>query len=101
MSTTATQPGAASALANPMLIQTFKISRVRLDTYDSFTLDLVPTETGAQFSFQPGQFNMMYVFGTGEVPISISGDPTKPGQLIHTTRAVGTVTKAMKKLGII
>jgi len=49
-------------------------------------------------SFSPGQFNMLYVFGVGEIPISISADPTKPKRLVHTTRAVGTVTKAMSKL---
>lgn len=34
----------------------------------------------------------------GEVPISISGDPTQTHRLVHTTRAVGTVTKAMCRL---
>ena len=29
----------------------------------------------ARYRFEPGQFNMLYVFGAGEVPISISGDP--------------------------
>jgi NAD(P)H-flavin reductase len=48
--------------------------------------------------FSPGQFNMLYVFGIGEVPISISGDPSAPSQLTHTTRAVGTVTRAMRKV---
>jgi NAD(P)H-flavin reductase len=48
------------------------------------------------FRYAPGQFNMLYVFGIGEVPISISGGN---GALIrHTTRAVGTVTKAMREL---
>ena len=37
-------------------------------------------------------------FGVGEVPISISGDPTRPEKLVHTTRAVGNVTKAMDSL---
>jgi len=41
---------------------------------------------------------MLYVFGVGEVPISISGNPAQPTPLVHTTRAVGTVTKAMRKL---
>jgi NAD(P)H-flavin reductase len=41
---------------------------------------------------------MLYVFGVGEVPISISGDPDRPENLMHTTRAVGTVTKAMAEL---
>ena len=41
----------------------------------------------------PGQFNMLYVFGVGEVAISISGDPAEPGRLVHTIRAVGTVSR--------
>lgn len=49
-------------------------------------------------SFTPGQFNMLYLFGVGEIPISISGDPNESTKLVHTTRAVGTVTRAMQKL---
>ena len=41
---------------------------------------------------------MLYVFGTGEVPVSISGDPENHGNLVHTIRAVGTVTNALCKL---
>ena len=41
---------------------------------------------------RPGQFNMLYAFGVGEVPISISGDPAQPTELVHTVRAVGAVT---------
>ena len=51
------------------------------------------------FAFKPGQFNMIYVHGVGEVPISISGDPATPERLIHTIRAVGTVTRVMNRLG--
>jgi len=51
------------------------------------------------FSFAPGQFNMLYVHGLGEVAISISGDPAEPGRLVHTVRSVGTVTRAMTALG--
>ena len=39
---------------------------------------------------------MLYVFGVGEIPISISGSPLHPERLVHTTRAVGTVTNAMR-----
>lgn len=38
---------------------------------------------------------MLYVFGIGEIPISISGDPAKHGSLIHTIRAVGAVSRAI------
>jgi NAD(P)H-flavin reductase len=38
---------------------------------------------------------MLYVFGVGEIPISISGDPEQPDRLIHTVRAVGPVSRAL------
>jgi NAD(P)H-flavin reductase len=38
---------------------------------------------------------MVYAFGVGEVPISVSGDPGRPDVLVHTIRAVGAVTKAL------
>ena len=76
----------------------YHVQRLRHETYDTFTLELKPAKEPALTSFSPGQFNMLYVFGLGEVPISISGDPDEPDNLIHTTRAVGPVTKAMRKL---
>ncbi|HTN42661.1 MAG TPA: FAD/NAD(P)-binding protein [Nitrospiria bacterium] len=47
------------------------------------------------YRFRPGQFNMLYVFGVGEVPISIVSDPDQPGVLDHTIRDVGKVTDAL------
>jgi NAD(P)H-flavin reductase len=41
---------------------------------------------------------MLYLFGVGEVPISISGDPADRENLVHTIRAVGTVTRPMRQL---
>jgi NAD(P)H-flavin reductase len=81
-----------------MLPCPYRVERVRQETPDTFTLDLAPENGARQLVFEPGQFNMLYAFGVGEVPISISGDPGKPGILVHTTREVGTVTRAMRKL---
>ena len=86
------------SVANVMLPVLYRIDGVRKDTHDTFTLELVPKEDGSVLTFLPGQFNMLYVFGVGEIPISISGDPTRQDVLIHTTRAVGAVTKAMRNL---
>lgn len=83
-----------------MLTQPYRIIRVRKETHDTFSHELEPPNAPNGLSFAPGQFNMLYVFGVGEVPISISGDPTTPKTLVHTTRAVGTVTKAMRKLKV-
>lgn len=49
-------------------------------------------------SFQPGQFNMLYVFGVGEVPISMSGDPAREDVFVHTIRSVGAVSEALNRL---
>jgi NAD(P)H-flavin reductase len=79
---------------NPMQPRWYTVQRVRKETHDTFSLTLAaPDEPPA---FAAGQFNMLYVFGVGEVPISVSGDPTQPQPLVHTIRVVGTVTKAMR-----
>jgi NAD(P)H-flavin reductase len=85
-------------LSDPMLPVPYRIQRMRKEIHDTFTVDLVSMNGTSEFSFAAGQFNMLYIFGVGEVPISISGDPTKPETLIHTIRSVGTVTRAMEKM---
>jgi NAD(P)H-flavin reductase len=88
----------APALAGSLLPRPFRIERVRRETKDTFTLTLAPGEGGKRVDFAAGQFNMLYVFGVGEVPISISGDPARPEALQHTIRAVGAVTCALGRL---
>ncbi len=81
-----------------MLPRTYRVQRVRREIADTFTLELEPSDGGDIPPFAPGQFNMLYVFGVGEIPISISGDPARRTRLVHTTRAVGAVSKAMAEL---
>ena len=50
------------------------------------------------YKFAPGQFNMLYMFGLGEVPISIVSDPEHDDLFDHTIRCVGRITKAMASL---
>ena len=61
--------------ADPMVPRRYAIRRVRQDTRDTFTLLLDPVD-GDPLTFLAGQFTMLHAFGVGEVPISISGDPT-------------------------
>jgi len=98
MATTSDQLAAVAPNPDPMLPMPYRIQRVRQETDDTFTLELAPADSAAGFSFAPGQFNMLYVFGVGEVPISISSDPDGAPLIQHTTRVVGTVTKAMRLL---
>lgn len=82
----------------PMIPSIYCIRRILTETDDTFTLDLEPEETDSGMVFKPGQFNMVYVHGAGEIPISISGNPATVERLLHTTRAVGAVTNVMSRL---
>jgi NAD(P)H-flavin reductase len=82
-----------------MLPRPFRVASTRADTADTVTLAL-KAEDGEGLHFAPGQFTMLYVFGVGEVPISISGDPGTPETLMHTVRAVGAVTEAICRLTV-
>jgi NAD(P)H-flavin reductase len=81
-----------------MLPRPFRVQQRRQDTRDTVTLALEPLD-GQPLRFDAGQFTMLDAFGTGEVPISISGDPTRPGPLEHTIREVGSVTHALVRSG--
>lgn len=61
----------------------------------TFRLRFSSDEEQEAYSFAPGQFNMLYVFGVGEIAISISGDPSDREGIDHTIRVVGTVSRAM------
>ncbi|MGM0594753.1 MAG: FAD/NAD(P)-binding protein [Pseudomonadota bacterium] len=72
------------------------------ETPSIFTLRLRFTDPAvhAAYGFLPGQFNMLYLFGVGEVPISIVSDPEDEHMYDHTIRAVGRVTNAMAELKV-
>lgn len=89
---------AAQVLLGPMVPRPFRVVRVKRETYDTHSIELTSAAGPRTFEFVPGQFNMLYVFGKGEVPISISGDPAAPELLVHTTRGVGRVTQAICRL---
>jgi len=70
------------------------IQWIKKETRDTSTYCLKLKE---KFVFQPGQFNMLYVPGIGEAPISISSSPSAP-ELLHTIRVAGDVTTALSRL---
>jgi len=76
----------------PMVPVPFRVTRRRRELRDTWTLELEPV-AGDRLLPAPGQFTMLYAFGIGEVPISVSGGAEGP--LVHTVRAVGAVTQAI------
>ena len=65
----------------------------RQETSDTVTLELDPSEAGVRPAAAPGQFHMLWAFGVGEAPISVSA--VGEARQAHTIRAVGAVTRAL------
>ncbi|MGA2757544.1 MAG: FAD/NAD(P)-binding protein [Solirubrobacteraceae bacterium] len=85
-------PELAAPASGAMVPQPFRVRSRRRETSDTWTLTLEPL-VGAPISPGPGQFTMVYAFGVGEIPISVSG--AHDGLLVHTVRAVGAVSAAI------
>ncbi|WP_421849470.1 FAD/NAD(P)-binding protein [Oricola sp.] len=80
-----------------MIPQRYRVKRSFQELDDVRTMELVAVD-GETMSFQPGQFNMLYAFGVGEIAVSISGDAAEGDQLVHTTRSVGAVSSGVNNL---
>ncbi|WP_346840107.1 FAD/NAD(P)-binding protein [Microbulbifer sp. SAOS-129_SWC] len=81
-----------------MIPQLYRVERRQEEFPGTFTLQLA-ADRGSASAFRPGQFNMLYAFGAGEVAISMSGSPlTEP--LVHTIRTHGLVTRALQQLRV-
>lgn len=91
-------PGTAVPTLDPMAPYPVSVRHMQHETHDTFTLTLDTPDRTEGLPFIPGQFTMLYLFGIGEVPVSISGAPASPTQLVHTIRAVGGVTRPMQQL---
>jgi NAD(P)H-flavin reductase len=66
----------------------------------TYHLSFDDSAIAAAYQFQPGQFNMLYLPGFGEVPISLSADPNSSTTWAHTVRAVGNVTQQLARLRV-
>jgi NAD(P)H-flavin reductase len=77
-----------------MVPEPFEVLSKRQDAADTWTFEL-GERSGRPLEFSPGQFTMLSANGSGEVPISISGDPDRPDRLLHTVRAAGLATQAI------
>jgi sulfhydrogenase subunit gamma (sulfur reductase) len=64
----------------------------------AYRLRLVDPSARPRFDFVPGQFNMVYMPGIGEVAISPSSDPDDE-DLEHTIRIIGRTTRVIDGLG--
>ena len=77
-----------------MLPRSYRVAGKRQELGDTWTLELEPAGGDRVGEFAPGQFSMLYAFGVGEVPISVSS-LDGGAALVHTVRAVGATTSAL------
>lgn len=90
-------PGVATADA--MVPVRYRVVARRVEVTGVTTLSLEPVDLPI-VAPRPGQFTMLYAFGVGEVPISVSGLPDDDGHLQQTVRAVGATTTALANLDV-
>ena len=93
---TAGVPAAADALCpHPANVLSVRPEAPHVAT---FSIAFQDAERQSGFHIQPGQFNMIYVPGVGEVPISVSHLTGEGPGIGHTIRFTGRVTNAIGKL---
>lgn len=89
-------------MKNPYLPLPMTVVRNFTETEDkllhTFTLKFVNEEDEKNFTYTPGQFAELCVFGKGEAPFGIASSPTEPGALKFTVMKVGVVSTALHLL---
>jgi NAD(P)H-flavin reductase len=92
-------PEAVTGMPGAMTPSAFRVATRERETADTWTLALERVG-GARPEIGPGQFMMVYAFGVGEVPISVSGASGRAGPVVLTVRDVGAVTHAICTAGV-
>ena len=86
------QATSTSGAMTPVFASIRKRTRV---SGDVITMSLPARDTELDWrGFSPGQFNMLYAFGVGEVPISLSRDPANDE---HQVRAQRTRSQSLRQ----
>ena len=76
------------------------------DGRDLKTFKLAFDRKEDEFSYAPGQFAEVSIFGKGESPFGIASSPTEKGSLLFTVKRTGTVTEELpnsekgRKIGV-
>jgi NAD(P)H-flavin reductase len=88
-------PLPGDAVPHPYAPEPYRVLSRHAETPDTSTLVLQPVGNAPIPRALPGQFNMVYAFGLGEVAVSVSGQSPSRRELTHTVRAVGKISTAI------
>ncbi|RMF36816.1 MAG: Ni/Fe hydrogenase subunit gamma [Planctomycetota bacterium] len=96
-----TTPSSSQQVPNPWQAHAVSIRSIQQEIDGVSTYDLAFDNAAADgtYRFSPGQFNMLYLPGAGEIAISVSDDPARSASSCrHTVRTAGNVTRTLGKL---
>ena len=92
------EPLTVPSAADPMVPRIVRVRKRTRELPGHVTLELESADDAPLPRYRPGQFTMMYIFGVGEIPVSISGDASDTSRLVQTIRSVGAVSEAVTAL---
>ncbi len=101
LNTITTATGAAPD-AGPMRTHPARIIAIKEEAYAiaTYQIEFEDPALKEAYQFKAGQFNMLYLPGIGEAPISMSSDPATPQVIGHTIRYAGNLTRAISRLQV-
>ena len=94
------RPATSAIVDNPWLTQGVSLEGVtpEIPGVATYHLRFLDRQLHEHYEFRPGQFNMLYLPGAGEIAISVSAGAEFRGTWDHTIRVAGNVTRTLSKL---
>lgn len=85
---------------NPYVPKVAVVEKIIEETWDTKTFRAVLQDEEAResFSYEPGQFQEISVFGVGEATFCLTSTPTRKGYIEFSVKKVGDLTKALHSI---
>ncbi|MEZ6123275.1 MAG: FAD/NAD(P)-binding protein [Planctomycetaceae bacterium] len=88
--------------SDPWRTRSVRIAEIKpeIDGVFTYRLEFLDADEAHPYRFAPGQFNMLYLPGAGEIAISRSDSPDADDGCLHTIRIVGNATGVMARMKV-
>ena len=85
---------------NPYVPKLAIVEQITVETWDTKTFRAVFADEALResFAYEPGQFQLVSVFGVGEATFCLTSTPTRKGFVEFSVKKIGTVTQALHEL---
>jgi len=90
----------SAIIQNPYEPQLARIEKIIDETWDTktFRAVFIDEEYRKTFTYEPGQFQLVSVFGVGEATFCLTSTPTRKGFVEFSVKRVGSVTTALHEM---